>query len=189
MLFFCIPHLSTWATELWRWFTMRPIDTKRLCGPRRARPTAAPPHLAGVQGGPTSWWHRGGWGSTWKVDKLSRWIRWMLRAQVFRMAPLVKSPRTGNYTTNMSLFDIFIGKSTMKSPFFHRSIHRCKTPRIAFAPPRRRGSPWRRRSAISRSSSRQPRCGGLGGFTKKKLPRDDISNVSNVWNMLMDNNG
>lgn len=25
----------------------------------------------------------------------------------------------------MSLFDIFIGKSIMKSPFFHRSIHRC----------------------------------------------------------------
>ena len=24
---------------------------------------------------------------------------------------------------------------------------------------------------------------------QKKLPRDDISNVSNVWNMLMDNNG
>lgn len=123
MLFFCIPHLSTWATELWRWFTMRPIDTKRLCGPRPSWlvhvPTAAPPHLPGVQGGPTSWWHRGGWGSTWKVDKLSRWIRWMLRAQVFRMAPLVKSPRTGNYKTNMSLFDILYIFLLVNPPWSH----------------------------------------------------------------------
>lgn len=75
-------------------------STQRDCAglgePVLARPCPIQPRHLGVQGGPTSWWHRGGWGSTWKVDKLSRWIRWMLRAQVFRIA-------SGKITANWKL--------------------------------------------------------------------------------------